>query len=71
MRALPGVRSAAASSTLPLSGNDMGSGFVIAGRQVRDEEHANAAQKNLKPPAGVPTTFVSSSVYEVGAQAQA
>jgi len=49
--------------------NDHGNGMGVV---VFDtEEHANAAQKNLRPPAGTPTTFVSSSVYEVVAQAQA
>ena len=41
--AIPGVRSAAATSTLPLSGNDMGIGFRIEGRAVRDEDRGNAA----------------------------
>ena len=49
--------------------NDHGKGMGVV---VFDTEaHAQAAQQNLKPPAGTPTTFVSSSVYEVGAQAQA
>ena len=43
LRAVPGVRSAAASSTLPLTGNDMGIGFRIEGRPVRDDDHTNAA----------------------------
>src|SRR5262249_33629765 len=37
VRAVPGVRSAAAASTLPLTGNDMGIGFRIEGRPVRNE----------------------------------
>jgi hypothetical protein len=49
--------------------NDHGNGMGVV--LFDTEEHANAAQKNLKPPVGTPTTFVSSSVYEVGAQAQA
>jgi hypothetical protein len=49
--------------------NDHGKGMGVV---VFDtEEHADAAQKNLRPPVGIPTTFVSSSVYEVGAQAHA
>ena len=49
--------------------NDHGKGMGVV---VFDTEaHADAAQKNLKPPAGTPVTFVSSSVYAVGAQAQA
>jgi predicted permease len=47
--AIPGVRSAAASSTLPLSGNDMGIGFRIEGRPVRDEDHGNAAYHAVSP----------------------
>jgi hypothetical protein len=47
--------------------NDHGKGLGVV---VFDtEENAVAAQLNLRPPAGAPTTFVSSSVYEVGAQA--
>jgi len=49
LRAIPGVQSAAASSTLPLSGNDMGVGFTIEGRQVRDEDHINAAYHAVSP----------------------
>ena len=49
LRAIPGVQSAAASSTLPLSGNDMGIGFRIEGRQVRDEDHTNAAYHAISP----------------------
>lgn len=33
------------------------------------EQNANEAQMYLQPPDGAPTTFVSSSVTEVGAQA--
>ena len=47
--------------------NDHGHGMGVV--LFDSEEHAKAAQKNLKPPEGIPTTFVSSSVYEVGAQA--
>jgi putative ABC transport system permease protein len=49
LRALPGVRSAAASSTLPLTGNDMGIGFRVEGRPVRDEDHTNAAYHAVSP----------------------
>jgi putative ABC transport system permease protein len=49
LRAIPGVQSAGASSTLPLSGNDMGIGFRIEGRPVRDEDHANAAYHAVSP----------------------
>lgn len=48
--------------------NDHGKGLGVV--LFDTEAHANAAQHNLKPPVGAPTTFVSSSVYEVGAQAQ-
>jgi hypothetical protein len=49
--------------------NDHGNGLGVV---VFDtEEHANAAQQNLKPPVGTATTFVSSTVYQVDAQAQA
>ena len=49
--------------------NDHGKGMGVV---VFDtEDNANAAQKNLRPPEGTPTKFLSSSVYEVGAQAQA
>jgi hypothetical protein len=48
-------------------GNGSGMGVVV----FDTEDHANAALQNLKPPAGAPTEFVSSGVYEVGAQAQA
>jgi len=47
--------------------NDHGKGLGVV---VFDtEEHAIAAQQHLRPPAGTPVTFESSSVYEVGAQA--
>jgi len=49
LRALPGVRSAAAGSTLPLMGNDMGIGFRVEGRPVRDEDHTNAAYHAVSP----------------------
>lgn len=49
--------------------NDHGKGLGVV--LFDTEQHATDAQKNLKPPADTPTTFVSSSVYEVGAQAQA
>ena len=49
--------------------NDHGKGMGVV--LFDTEQHAKAAQKNLKPPVGIPTTFVSSNVYEVGAQAQA
>jgi len=49
--------------------NDHGNGMGVV--LFDSEAHATEAQKNLRPPAGTPTTFVSSSVYEVGAQAQA
>jgi hypothetical protein len=49
--------------------NDHGKGMGVV--LFDTEQHAMAAQENLKPPAGIPTTFVSSAVYEVGAQAQA
>lgn len=49
--------------------NDHGKGMGVV--LFDTEQHATAAQKNLKPPDGTPATFVSSSVYEVGAQAQA
>jgi hypothetical protein len=49
--------------------NDHGKGMGVV--LFDTEEHANAAKNNLKPPVGATTTFVSSSVYEVGAQAQA
>jgi len=49
LRAIPGVQSAAASSTLPLTGNDMGIGFSIEGRPVRNEDHANAAYHAVSP----------------------
>ena len=49
VRALPGVRSVAASSTLPLSGNDMGIGFRIEGRPVGDDDHNNAAYHAISP----------------------
>jgi len=49
LRAIPGVRSAAASSTLPLTGNDMGIGFRVEGRPVRDEDHTNAAYHAVSP----------------------
>ncbi|HKB10240.1 MAG TPA: ABC transporter permease [Vicinamibacterales bacterium] len=49
LQAIPGVRSAAASSTLPLTGNDMGIGFRIEGRPVRDEDHINAAYHAVSP----------------------
>jgi hypothetical protein len=49
--------------------NDHGKGMGVV---VFDtEQHANAALTHLKPPAGIPAAFVSSSVYEVGAQVQA
>jgi len=49
LRAIPGVRSAAAGSTLPLTGNDMGIGFRVEGRPVRDEDHTNAAYHAVSP----------------------
>jgi len=49
LRALPGVRSAAAGSTLPLMGNDMGIGFRVEGRPVRNEDHTNAAYHAVSP----------------------
>jgi hypothetical protein len=49
--------------------NDHGRGMGVV--LFDTEQHAKAARKNLKPPLGTATTFVSSSVYEVGAQAQA
>jgi putative ABC transport system permease protein len=49
LRAIPGVRSAAAGSTLPLAGNDMGIGFRVEGRPVRDEDHTNAAYHAVSP----------------------
>jgi predicted permease len=49
LRAIPGVHSAAASSTLPLTGNDMGIGFRIEGRPVRNEDHTNAAYHAVSP----------------------
>lgn len=49
--------------------NDHGNGMGVV---VFDtEQNANEAQKYLRPPDGATTTFVSSSVYEVGAQAHA
>ena len=49
LRSIPGVRSAAAGSTLPLTGNDMGIGFRVEGRPVRDEDHTNAAYHAVSP----------------------
>ena len=49
--------------------NDHGKGLGVV--LFDTEEHANAAQNNLRPPVGTATTFVSSSVYEVDARAQA
>jgi putative ABC transport system permease protein len=49
LAAIPGVRSAAAGSTLPLAGNDMGIGFRVEGRPVRDEDHTNAAYHAVSP----------------------
>src|SRR5439155_333869 len=49
LRSTPGVRSAAAGSTLPLTGNDMGIGFRVEGRPVRDEDHTNAAYHAVSP----------------------
>ena len=49
--------------------NDHGKGMGVV--LFDTEEHAKAAQEHLRPPVGIPTTFVSSSIYEVGAQANA
>jgi hypothetical protein len=49
--------------------NDHGKGMGVV--LFDTEENANAAKQQLRPPVGTPTTFVSSSVYEVGAQAMA
>ena len=49
LKSIPGVRAAAAGSTLPLTGNDMGIGFRVEGRPVRDEDHTNAAYHAVSP----------------------
>jgi putative ABC transport system permease protein len=49
MQAVPGARSAAASSTLPLTGNDLGVGFRVEGRPVRDDDHTTAAYHAVSP----------------------
>jgi hypothetical protein len=49
--------------------NDHGKGMGVV--LFDTERHALAAQKKLRPPVGAPTTFRSSDVYEVGAQASA
>ena len=49
LRSIPGVRAAAAGSTLPLTGNDMGIGFRVEGRPARDEDQTNAAYHAVSP----------------------
>jgi putative ABC transport system permease protein len=49
LRSIPGVRSAAAGSTVPLTGNDMDIGFRVEGRPLRDDDHTNAAYHAVSP----------------------
>ena len=49
LRSVPGARSAAAGSTLPLTGNAMDIGFRVEGRPVRNEDHNNAAYNAVSP----------------------
>jgi macrolide transport system ATP-binding/permease protein len=49
MESLPGVRSAAATSYLPLSGNGPFSDFIVEGQPMRPGEHDEATRREITP----------------------